>query len=68
MKRVWAIDVLASLRFWHPLSSEIDGDMVKQFKTAWQQSGLRIKDTEAIVMIRREREGSAKAVLGPSTN
>src|SRR5437870_5417493 len=48
--------------------SEIDGAMVKQFKTAWQQSGLGIKDIEAVVMIMRESDGSAKAVLGPSTN
>jgi hypothetical protein len=41
--------------------SDIDEKIVKQFKGAWQQSGLGTKDSEAVVFIVRKPDGSPDA-------
>ncbi|HMG35904.1 MAG TPA: hypothetical protein VKM94_18360 [Blastocatellia bacterium] len=48
--------------------SDIDEKIVKQFKGAWQQSGLGTKDSEAVVFVVRKADGSVDAVWGGCTN
>lgn len=48
--------------------SDIDEKIVKQFKGAWQQSGLGTKDSEAVVFVVRKPDGSADALWGGRTN
>lgn len=48
--------------------SDIDEKIVKQFKGAWQQSGLGTKDSEAVVFVVRQPDGSADALWGGRTN
>lgn len=42
--------------------SAIDKKMVKEFNGAWQQCALGTKDTEAVVLMLRDADGSIKAV------
>lgn len=48
--------------------SEINEQILKEFNAAWQQSALGTKDTEAVVLVLREPDGSIKAVSGGRTN
>jgi hypothetical protein len=48
--------------------SDIDEKMVKQFNGAWQQCVLGTKDTEAVVLVLREPDGSVKAVSAGRSN
>ena len=48
--------------------SEINAQILKEFNGAWQQSVLGTKDTEAVVLVLRESDGSVKAVSGGRTN
>lgn len=48
--------------------SSIDKKMVKQFNGAWRQAALGTMDTEAVVLVLRESDGSIKSVSGGRTN
>jgi hypothetical protein len=48
--------------------SIIDKRIVRQFNEAWQQAALGTKDTEAVVLVLRESDGSIKAISGGCTN
>jgi hypothetical protein len=50
------------------LLSDIDAKMVREFNGAWQQCVLGTRDTEAVVLVLRDPDGSLKAVSAGRSN
>lgn len=48
--------------------SDIDEKMVKEFNGAWQQCVLGTRDTEAVVLVLRNPDGSIRAVSAGRSN
>ena len=48
--------------------SDIDGKVIKEMNGAWQQCVMGTKDTEAVVLVLRARDGSIKAASGGRSN
>lgn len=48
--------------------SDIDQDIVRELNGAWQQCVLGTRDTEAVVLVLRNPDGSIKAVSGGRSN
>jgi len=48
--------------------SEIDEKVIKKFNGAWQQCVLGTKDTEAVILVLREPNGSIQAVSAGRSN
>jgi hypothetical protein len=48
--------------------SDIDANMVKEFNGAWQQCVLGTRDTEAVVLVLRDPNGSLRAVSAGRSN
>ena len=48
--------------------ANVNEQLVREFRGAWQQSGLGTLDTEAVVLVLRNSDGSCKAVSAGQTN